>query len=172
MANKSGRRGQVDGDPVSAEVSLDPVSGYVGFALRRIQMVVFADFIASLSELDLKPAQYSLLEIVDANPGVRQSEAAAALGIQKANFVGLVRKLEHRSLLQRRRSIADRRSYALHLQPGGRRLLALARALHEAHESRLAARLGSGGRERLLLLLKRLAAVESGPPEGGQRASL
>jgi DNA-binding MarR family transcriptional regulator len=173
VTNKRGRRGQVHRDRISAKVNLGPLSGYVGFVLRRIQIVVFADFIASLGELNLTPAQYSLLEVVDANPGVRQSEAAAALGIQKANFVDLVRKLERRSLLQRRRSIADRRSYALHLQPGGRRLLAMARALHDAHEERLAARLGSGGRERLLLLLTRLAAgVESAPPEGGRPASL
>ena len=150
-----------------------PLGGYVGFVLHRIQVAVFADFIAALSELDLKPAQYSLLEVVDANPGLRQSEAAAALGIQKANFVGLVRKLERRSLLQRRRSVADRRSYALHLQPGGRRLLDVARTLHDAHESRLAAQLGSGGRERLLQLLTRLASESNrGTPEGGQHASL
>jgi DNA-binding MarR family transcriptional regulator len=163
VAKKRGRPDRVVRNRTAVEVRLGPLSGYVGFVLRRIQIAVFADFIASLSELDLKAAQYSLLEIVDANPGLRQSEAAAALGIQKANFVGLVRKLERRSLLQRRRSVADRRSYALHLQPGGRRLLAVARALHHAHESRLAAQLGSGGRERLLQLLTRLASgVEPG----------
>ena len=167
------KRGRVVRNRTAAEVGVGPLGGYVGFVLRRIQIAVFADFIASLNELDLKPAQYSLLEIVDANPGVGQSEAAAALGIQKANFVGLVRKLERRSLLQRRRSVADRRSYALHLQPGGRRLLAVARALHDAHESRLAAHLGSAGRERLLQLLTRLASgVEPSAREGGRPASL
>ena len=167
------KRGRVVRNRTATEVGVGPLSGYVGFVLRRIQIAVFADFIASLNELDLKPAQYSLLEIVDANPGVRQSEAAAALGIQKANFVGLVRKLERRSLLQRRRSVADRRSYALHLQPGGRRLLAVARALHDAHESRLAAQLGSAGRERLLQLLTRLASgAEPSARESGRPASL
>jgi DNA-binding MarR family transcriptional regulator len=173
VASKRRRRDRVTRSRIPDEVSLGPLSGYVGFVLHRIKIAVFAEFIASLSELDLKPAQYSLLEVVDANPGLRQSEAAAALGIQKANFVGLVRKLEHRSLLQRRRSVADRRSYALHLQPGGRRLLAEARALHDAHESRLSARLGSGGRERLLLLLTRLASgADPGLREGGRPASL
>jgi DNA-binding MarR family transcriptional regulator len=172
VANKRGRRSRAVRNRTAVEVSLGPLSGYVGFVLRRIQIAVFAGFIASLSELDLKPAQYSLLEIVDANPGLRQSEAAAALGIQKANFVGLVRKLERRSLLQRRRSVADRRSYVLHLQPGGRRLLAQARALHDAHESRLTAQLGSGGRERLLQLLTRLASGVEPAREGGRPASL
>ena len=164
MANKHRRRDRVLKNGIPVEVSLGPLSGYVGFVLRRIQIAIFADFIASLSELDLKPAQYSLLEVIEANPGLSQSEAAAALGIQKANFVALVCKLERRSLLQRCRSVADRRSYALHLQPAGRRLLAMARDLHDAHESGLAARLGSGGRERLLQLLTQLASgVEPRP---------
>jgi DNA-binding MarR family transcriptional regulator len=158
VANKRRDRGRIVRDRIPVEVSLGLLNGSVGFVLRRTQMAVFAEFIVSLGQLDLKPAQYSLLEVVDANPGLRLSEAAAALGIQKANFVGLVRKLERRSLLQRRRSIADRRSYVLHLQPGGRRLLAVARALHDAHESRLASRLGSEERERLLQLLRRLAS--------------
>jgi DNA-binding MarR family transcriptional regulator len=127
--------------------------------LRRIQTAVFSDFIATLGQLDLRPAQYTLLEVIDANPGLKQSEAAAALGIQKANFVTLVHELERRSLVQRRRSMADRRSYSLHLEPRGRRLLEAARGLHEAQESRLAALLGAQDRERLLKLLSRLAEL-------------
>ena len=143
----------------AAGVSLGPLAGYVGFMLRRIQTAVFSDFIASLGQLDLRPAQYTLLEVIDANPGLRQSDAAAALGIQKANFVALVDELERRSLLQRQRSKADRRSYSLHLQPRGRRLLEAARALRDAQETRLAAQLGARDRERLLTLLSRLAEM-------------
>ena len=127
--------------------------------LRRIQTAVFSDFIASLGELEIRPAQYSLLEVIDANPGLRQSDAAAALGIQKANFVALVHELERRALIQRRRSTADRRCYSLHLQPRGRRLLEAARGLHDAQESRLSALLGTQDRERLLALLNRLAEM-------------
>ena len=143
----------------AAGVSLGPLAGYVGFMLRRIQTAVFSDFIASLEQLDLRPAQYSLLEVIDANPGLRQSDAAAALGIQKANFVALVQELERRSLVQRRRSNADRRANSLHLLPRGRRMLAAARDLHDAQESRFAAQLGAQDRERLLTLLSRLAEL-------------
>jgi len=125
--------------------------------LRRAQTAVFADFIARLAVIDLRPAQYALLEVIDANPGLSQSAAAAALGIQKANFVALVGELESRSLLLRRRSRADRRSYALELEPAGVRLLERARKVHVAQEARFAAQLGASGRERLLVLLHRLA---------------
>jgi DNA-binding MarR family transcriptional regulator len=150
-------RNGVDTGRHASGISLGPLSGYVGFMLRRIQTAVFSEFIASLGQLDLRPAQYTLLEVIDANPGLRQSDAAAALGIQKANFVALVNELERRSLVQRRRSSADRRSYSLHLAPQGRRVLAAARDVHDAQESRLAAQLGARDRARLLTLLGRLA---------------
>ncbi len=148
-----------DTDRVAAGIRLGPLSGYVGFMLRRTQTAIFSDFIASLGELDLRPAQYTLLEVIDANPGLRQSDAAAALGIQKANFVALVHELERRSLVQRRRSTTDRRSYSLYLGPRGRRMLEAARGLHDAQESRLAELLGAQDRERLLALLSRLAEL-------------
>ena len=157
MRSNQRQRSEVDTDTVATGVSLGPLAGYVGFMLRRIQSAVFAEFIASLGELDLRPAQYTLLEVIDANPGLRQSDAATALGIQKANFVALVQELERRSLIERRRSTADRRCYSLRLQPRGRRLLEAARDRHDAQESRLGALLGPADREQLLALLNRLA---------------
>lgn len=159
MRTNHRHRSGVDTDRVATGISLGPLTGYVGFMLRRIQTTVFSDFIVSLGELELRPAQYSLLEVIDANPGLRQSDAAAALGIQKANFVALVHDLERRGLVQRRRSTADRRCYSLHLQPRGRRLLEAARGRHDAQESRLGALLGAQERERLLTLLNRLAEM-------------
>jgi DNA-binding MarR family transcriptional regulator len=97
-----------------------------------------------------------LLEVVDARPGLKQSEAAAVLGIEKANFVSLVHGLERRSLLRRSRSEVDRRSYALELEPEGLRLLKRARGLHYAQESRLTEQLGARGRDDLLNLLTKL----------------
>lgn len=160
MGTNQRHRNGADVCPVAGGISLGPLAGYVGFMLRRIQTAVYSDFIASLGQLNLRPTQYTLLEVIDANPGLRQSEAAAALGIQKANFVALAQELERRSLLRRRRSTADRRSYALHLEPRGRRVLEAARDLHDAQESRLAAQLGVRERERLLTLLGRLAELD------------
>jgi DNA-binding MarR family transcriptional regulator len=159
VATKRRRQKRGHTEPAENAVNLGPLNGYVGFMLRRAQTAVFGDFIASLGQLDLRPAQYALLEVVDANPGLKQSDAAAALGIQKANFVSLVNSLERRSLLRRSRSEGDRRSYALHLEPAGARLLKRARGLQHAQESRLVAQLGASGRENLLTLLNQLAAA-------------
>ena len=142
-------------DPAGS-VDLGPLPEQISFALRRAQTAVFADFIESLSELDLRPAQFAVLEVIDANPGLRQSDAASILGIQKANIVGLISELERRALLTRRRSQRDRRSFALHLRPQGALLLQRARRLRDAQETRIAHVLGAGGRERLLELLRQI----------------
>src|ERR1700716_3076810 len=73
-----------------------PLTEYVGYALRRAQLKVIQDFIESLGELDPRPAHFSVLTIIDANPGLLQSRACAALGIQKANFVPRLDAVERR----------------------------------------------------------------------------
>jgi DNA-binding MarR family transcriptional regulator len=82
---------------------------------------------------------------------------AAALGIQRANFVVLFDGLERRGLARRAAAPNDRRSYALFLTEEGEKVLARANALQAAHEARLDAKLGPGGRGQLLALLGRLA---------------
>ena len=162
MATRVRRRQPHNGRSSAGTIEIGPLNAHVVFKLRRAQSAVFADFVASLARLDLRPAQYTLLEVIDARPGLKQSDAAAVLGIEKANFVSLVHELERRSLVRRSRSPLDRRSYALELAPDGARLLKRARGLHYAQETRLAAQLGSKGRDDLLGLLARLAAPVRG----------
>jgi DNA-binding MarR family transcriptional regulator len=129
----------------------------VGYALRRAQLTVFEEVIANFAELDLRPAQYSVLVLLGHSPGLKQSDVAAALGIQRANFVVLFDGLERRGLARRSPAPNDRRSYALYLTDAGTAVLGRANLLETELEARLDARLGPGGRERLLDLLGRLA---------------
>ncbi len=56
---------------------MTPLSGYVGYALRRAQGVIFADFNHTLAELNLRPGQFAVLMMIDQNPGTSQSSHAA-----------------------------------------------------------------------------------------------
>ena len=138
-------------------VDLAPLTSFVGYAVRRAQIAIFGDFLDSLREVDLRPAQFGVLMVISRNPGLRQSDACGGLGIQKANFVPLINELESRGLVVREPGITDRRSYALHLTSEGRALLQRACELHAGHEARLTGRIGKGGRTQLLELLNRLA---------------
>lgn len=134
----------------------------VGFLLKRAQMAVFADFIATFATADLRPAQFSVLVIVGRNPGLKQSQVSAALSIKRTNFVPLLDSLEDRGLVKRKMAATDRRSHALHLTAKGTALLKDLTALWEQHERRIADKLGADGRSQLLALLNGLDGFGGG----------
>ena len=146
-------------EPLIAEDRLraEATTGIIGYRLRRAQLNVFQKFLAVFEDLRLRPAEYSVLVLIADNPGRKQTEIAEVLGIKRANFVTLVHGLEERGLVERSSSLQDKRANALHLTSTGQEFLANARAMHEAMEADLVARLGGqAARDRLLALLDRL----------------
>jgi DNA-binding MarR family transcriptional regulator len=137
-------------------IDYGPLETSIGYRLRRAQLGIFEDVIRIFDEVGLRPGSFSVLLIIGRNPGLKQSEVSAALGIQRTNFVGLIDSLERRGLAVRKLAENDRRSYALHLTPAGKELVARATELQRRHEATLAKRLGPNGREALLDLLKQL----------------
>src|SRR5208337_1637891 len=112
---------------------MTPLSGYVGYALRRAQGAIFADFNQTLAQLNLRPGQFAVLVLIDQNPGASQSSVSAALGIQKANFVATITNLEKRGLVRRRKTDSDARTYLLGLTSRGRSVLQRASELQSQH---------------------------------------
>jgi len=151
-ANAGGPRG-------TSRVDMGTMHGYLGYLLRRAQMLAYADFIAELEALELSPGEFGVLTVIGTNPGLRQSEVSAALGIQKTNFVAVLNEFERRGIAVRRAAPGDRRSYALHLTPQGKALLKRARAAQARHEARLVQRIGEQGRAQLVELLGKLTNV-------------
>jgi DNA-binding MarR family transcriptional regulator len=145
-------------------VRLGPLSGYVGYALRRAQLWSVAAYWDAMKEVDLRPSHFAVLILVNENPGIRPTEVCAALGLQKANFVPLLNELEGRSLVVRQ-GVPDRRSAALHLTPEGKALHERALKLHENLENLVVQRLGAEGCEQLLALLTKLM-LPPGPGAG------
>jgi DNA-binding MarR family transcriptional regulator len=135
----------------------EATSGIVGYRLRRAQLAVFQRFLAEFAELDLRPAEYSVLVLIADNPGCTQSEIADVLGIKRANLVALVKGLEARGLTGRGFPPGDRRANALRITDAGRAFLDKAQATQNAFEAACVERLGGPAeRDRLLQLLDRL----------------
>src|SRR3954466_4956906 len=134
-------------------VDLGPLPDQIGYVLRRAQLVVFQDFFNAFAPFDISPAQFSVLTVIERNPGLTQSQVAAALGIKRTNFVGLLDELERRVLAERRQSARDKRSYALCLTGEGVALRRKLKPVLKAHETRMIARIGESGRDRLVELL-------------------
>jgi DNA-binding MarR family transcriptional regulator len=137
-------------------VRFGPLTDYIGYALRRAQMSSVTDFLDAMKDVDLRPTQFAVLILINENPGIRQTEVCAALGLQKANFVPLLNELQRRGLALRKAGVPDRRSSALYLTSQGEALLQRACELHTEWEESIVARIGVRGREQLLALLQKL----------------
>jgi DNA-binding MarR family transcriptional regulator len=139
-------------------IELGELSEFVGYALKRAQLKIFEDFLRCMAPLHLTPAQFSVLLLLDRNPGRNQTEIASTLGILRPNFVAMLDGLESRELCARIRSANDRRSYNLVLTDKGRATLARAKKLVAAkHEARLDELLGPSSRATLVAMLTRIA---------------
>jgi DNA-binding MarR family transcriptional regulator len=137
---------------------LPEMASIIGYMLRRAQLTVFQDFIESFAKLKLRPAEFSVLNLIAQTPGQKQTEVAEKLGIKRANFVALMDGLERRGFAERRKSPEDKRSHSLHLTPEGERFVEKMFAIWSAHERRIVERLGGEAeRDRLLELLDRIA---------------
>ncbi len=125
------------------EIGLGALDGHLGYFVRRVQVWIFQDFIRTLAQVDISPAQFSVLVVISANRGLSQAELAATLGIERARLVRLLHRLEQRGLIQRMASSADARRHALQLTRQGQALLSRAKALAAKHEARLIEKLGA-----------------------------
>jgi DNA-binding MarR family transcriptional regulator len=148
-----------DSEDEAGGVPLGLLGETVGYALRRAQLAVFADFIRSFAPLDIRPGQFSVLLVLHQTPGLRQSQVADALGIKRANFVTLLDGLEARGLTRRETVPTDRRAVALYLTEAGEALAQDMLSLWRAHEDRVTARLGEAGKAQLLALLAKLVEL-------------
>ncbi len=151
-----GRDRAADGAGVPAEFAHGALSQLVGYNLRRSDVYMREQFLRTLSEWDIRPAQYSVMTLIAANPAVTQSGIAEALSIQRPNLVGIVLRLEKRGLIRRVVSESDRRSQVLSLTPRGRALLDQLNGVIAAMDRRVTACWSDAERATLVALLQRL----------------
>ena len=132
--------------------------GLLGYALRRTQSAVFADFAATFVQAGeaLTPGEFGLLVLVERNAGLSQMALARALGIDRSTLVPILDRLQARELLVRHRSPTDGRTHALALTATGTKALAKFASLVKAHEKRIAAGLSAAETRTLIALLDKV----------------
>jgi DNA-binding MarR family transcriptional regulator len=143
--DRSATRGRVD---------IAELNGHVGYFLRRLQVAVFKDFIDTLAPFELRPAQYSVLLVIGANPGRSQAAIGKALNIERARLARLLHELQRRRWIERRSAADDGRRHSLFLTAVGERTLAQIKKLAAQHERQIVRLIGAKRRLQLLDLLK------------------
>ena len=137
-----------------AKLDLGQLDHHLGYFLRRLQIWVFQDFIQTLGSMKVRPAQYSVLLIIEANPGRSQAAIGQTLGIERARLARMLHELERRKWVSRRASGSDARSHCLHLTAEGEMALAKIKSLAAQHEARLADLVGPKRHRQLMDLLR------------------
>lgn len=159
---------------IDGALDLGPLPDYIGYNLRQAQAALFRDFARRMAPLEVRPGQFSLLTLIERNPGVSQGALAASHGLDKSTMSPALAELERRGLLTREKTAADRRTYALRLTAEGTALLARVRIQVEAQERAMAQALAPEDQTRFIDMLRRVArtldAGEDATHDQGERA--
>lgn len=127
-----------------------------GFLLRRAHQISAAVFEDECRSVALTPAQFGVLTVLKAHPGLGQSSLARALGFDKVTVLRVLRGLQARGLVERTASETNRRSISVMLTDTGHDVLRQAQKPAEKAYKRLLAPLDEGQRAQLVSLLQLL----------------
>jgi DNA-binding MarR family transcriptional regulator len=133
---------------------VDPVKDFPGYALRRASAAAMARLAERLEALALRPAEATVLLVIEANPGITPSTVGRLLEIASANMAPLAARLQRRHLIVRER--VNGRSHGLHLSEAGRRLARQAGQAMSEHEAQLLSRIPEAQRAAFLAALQAL----------------
>lgn len=136
--------------------SLSRLYARPGFLLRRAHQISAAVFEDACKELGLTPAQFGVLTVLQAHPGLGQSSLARALGFDKVTVLRVLRGLESRGLVSRVPAADNRRNISVALTDAGADILQQAQKPAERAYKRLMEPLDKGQQEQLLELLQLL----------------
>ena len=141
-----------------ARVDLGCLPRLLGYTLRRAHLASWRQYVAVIGEQKLRPGLFSLMVLVGSNPGIAQFELGTHLGIDKASIVALLDRLEKAGLLERCRSVRDRRRQGIFLTTKGSAELEALIVQVRSLERQMASRFTRAEMEQLLGFLQRLYA--------------
>lgn len=133
-----------------------PLPTLTGFALRRASLLDFSRFADAVGDRAITPLRYSLLEVVGANPGLRQVQLAEILGLAKPAASLAIDFWQSRKCISRRKDSTDRRSHGIYLTKLGEEKLVELRNLVARHDAALTKALSATELQELRALLDRI----------------
>ena len=139
----------------------EPLASALGYLLSWAGRRTAHHFALTLEPLGLRPPHFGVMTLVEANPGLTQSELVAKALIDPSSMVAVIDELEELGLAERRAHPSDRRKHPIHLTAKGRRTLERAREAAVEMVEEMLAPLDAGERDTLRVLLRKLAGVEA-----------
>lgn len=141
------------------DVRMGVLSELLGYNLRRAQLLLFASFADAVPE-GVTPAQLTILLLIAANPGIKQTTLADVLEVDRSTMVRLVDRCEELHLVRRGSSRADRRAAPPVLTARGRAFVDGVLPRIRRKELEYTSVLDDGERAELARLLRKLNALD------------
>lgn len=110
--------------PAPPESLNTPMQSLLGYQLRRAWLAMGSDLGQRLEAHSLTGISLSVLLMIEANPGVTQSDLARQMQVKRANMTPITAQFADRGLIER--LAADGRSHGLRLTAAGHELVKLA----------------------------------------------
>jgi DNA-binding MarR family transcriptional regulator len=129
----------------------------LGYGVRRAQLLIYEDFVATLAPWSITPQRFSALTVISRNAQLKLTHLARILGIARSGAVLLVDALAAMGYVERVPSPEDRRAYGLVLTPKGAGDLKLITEAVCEHDRRMGARLAPEESLELMRLLRLVA---------------
>lgn len=130
----------------------------IGYQLAQASIAATQLFMARVgAPFDLRPVEFTLLTLVDENPGVSAKRLAQALAVTAPNITMWIDRLEARKLISRERSQTDRRAQHIRTTALGSKTVRKAVNLLTEGEKDQFAALSAAERAILIELLHKVA---------------
>jgi len=144
-------------------VDLGDLGASLGLLIRLAQVRIYDRFFTAFADTPVRPGEFTVLWVVDLNPGVPQGTLARVLAIKPAHMTKLVQRLVEAGLVARAVPASDRRSVHLTLTAEGQAHLARHRATFLSVHAAERMGLTEAENAQLLRLLSRLAFPAEAP---------
>jgi DNA-binding MarR family transcriptional regulator len=109
--------GAVQGGQQAPQAQSVPSS--FGFKLRRVQVAYNRHFAQVAARGDVPVNQIGALSLIVRNPGITPTELAGLLNLDAAQITPILKQLDSRGQVSRRKSSSDNRSHSLHATTEG-----------------------------------------------------
>lgn len=150
-----------------SSVRFGALADLTGFHLRRASLFDFSTFSDTTGDPAITPLRYSVLEVISANPALKQIELGAILGLSKPAATIAVDFWQERGCVQRRRQEEDGRARRLHLTATGETVLLGLRRAIAMHDAALTSSLDEEELATLHRLLHKIIAGAESRDHGG-----
>ena len=138
------------------KVNTSYLESLMGYNARRASLAIIGQFMREMAVYELRPVDFSVLSLVNHNPGITSRQLCAALGLFPPNLVGMINSFEKRELISRRAHPSDGRALALHASAQGQKLMRDAEATAASLEAAATAQLTATEAKTLIRLLKKI----------------